>query len=46
MTKLGVLLPTRGLLMADDPPTNIDEIVDMAESVEASDIDSIWVGDS
>ena len=46
MTKLGVLLPTRGLLMTDVLPTNIDEIVDMAEAVEDSGIDSVWVGDS
>ncbi|HIO73141.1 MAG TPA: LLM class flavin-dependent oxidoreductase, partial [Flavobacteriales bacterium] len=46
MTKLGVLLPTRGLLMADVPPTNIDEIIEMAEAVEDSGIDSVWVGDS
>ena len=46
MTKLGVLLPTRGLLMTDVLPTNIDEIVDMAEAVDDSGIDSVWVGDS
>ena len=46
MTKLGVLLPTRGLLMADKPPTNIDSIIEMAEIVEAAGIDSVWVGDS
>ena len=46
MTKLGVLLPTRGLLMSDKPPTNIDAIIEMAEIVEAAGIDSVWVGDS
>lgn len=46
MTKLGVLLPTRGLLMAENPPSNIDEIIRMAEKVEAAGIDSVWVGDS
>ena len=46
MTKLGVLLPTRGLLMTDGPPTNINGIIDMAEAAEASGIDSVWVGDS
>ena len=46
MTKLGVLLPTRGLLMTETPPSNIDEIIRMAEKVEAAGIDSVWVGDS
>ncbi len=46
MTKLGVLLPTRGLLMADKPPTNMNEIIEMAEIIEAAGIDSVWVGDS
>ncbi|HAT22884.1 MAG TPA: hypothetical protein DCS57_08730, partial [Dehalococcoidia bacterium] len=32
--------------MTDVLPTNIDEIVDMAEAVEDSGIDSVWVGDS
>ena len=32
--------------MSENPPVNIDEIIKMAEKVEASGIDSVWVGDS
>lgn len=45
-TKLGVLLPTRGLLLGEGPPTNADRILDLAEQVEAAGLDSVWVGDS
>ena len=45
-TKLGVLLPTRGLLLADSNPGNADRILDMARQVEAAGLDSVWVGDS
>ena len=44
--KLGVLLPTRGLLMAGDHPGHADSILSMAEAVEAAGLDSVWVGDS
>ena len=44
--KLGVLLPTRGLLLADTPPENADRIIDLACRVEEAGLDSVWVGDS
>ena len=45
-TKLGVLLPTRGLLLGGEQPPNADRIIRMAERVEAAGLDSVWVGDS
>lgn len=45
-TKLGVLLPTRGLLMKGAPPSNADQILRLAEQAEAGGLDSVWVGDS
>jgi alkanesulfonate monooxygenase SsuD/methylene tetrahydromethanopterin reductase-like flavin-dependent oxidoreductase (luciferase family) len=44
--KLGVLLPTRGLLLGEEQPPNADRIIRMAERVEAAGLDSVWVGDS
>ena len=44
-TKLGVLLPTRGLLMRESPPTSADSVLRLAEQVEAGGLDSVWVGD-
>jgi len=46
ITKLGVLLPTRGLLLGERPPTDADRILDLAEQAEAAGLDSVWVGDS
>ena len=44
--KLGVLLPTRGLLLADSPPANADLVLRLAQKVEEAGLDSVWVGDS
>lgn len=44
--KLGILLPTRGLLIGDDPPESADGIIELARRVEAAGLDSVWVGDS
>ena len=44
--KLGVLLPTRGLLMRESPPGSADPILCLAEQVEVAGLDSVWVGDS
>ncbi len=44
--KLGILLPTRGLLLRGDQPSNIDRIIGLAETVDQSGLDSVWVGDS
>ena len=44
--KLGVLLPTRWLLMPDEKPHSMETVLSMAESVEQAGLDSVWVGDS
>ncbi|MDP6228321.1 MAG: LLM class flavin-dependent oxidoreductase, partial [Dehalococcoidia bacterium] len=44
--KIGVQLPSRDFLLRDSPPTNADELMEMAERVEAAGLDSVWVGDS
>ena len=44
--KLGILLPTRGLVMDSDEPPSIEPLISMAESVEQAGLDSVWVGDS
>ena len=44
--KLGVLLPTRGLVMSGDAPQDADLILSMAGTVEEAGLDSVWVGDS
>ncbi len=44
--KLGVLLPTRGLVMRDEQPENANLVLEMAQRAEAAGLDSVWVGDS
>ena len=44
--KLGILLPTRGLLLRGEQPHNMDRIIALAEMVEQAGLDSVWVGDS
>ena len=44
--KLGILLPTRGLLIGDAPPESADGIIELARLVEGAGLDSVWVGDS
>ena len=44
--KLGILLPTRGLLLRGEQPPNMDRIIALAETVEQGGLDSVWVGDS
>ena len=44
--KLGILLPTRGLVMDSDEPPSIEPLISMTESVEQAGLDSVWVGDS
>lgn len=45
-TKLGILLPTRGLLLGETPPNNANLVLDLACKVEQAGLDSVWVGDS
>ena len=44
--KLGVLLPTRGILLRGDQPSNADRVFRMTQRVEEAGLDSVWVGDS
>ena len=44
--KLGILLPTRGLVMGRDEPPSIEPLLAMAELAEQAGLDSVWVGDS
>ena len=44
--KLGVLLPTRALVMTDEPPKDANPVLEMALRAEAAGLDSVWVGDS
>ena len=44
--KLGILLPTRGLIMDAERPDSADLILSMADRVEQAGLDSVWVGDS
>ena len=44
--KLGILLPTRGLLLRNQQPVNIERLIALAETVEQGKLDGVWVGDS
>ena len=44
--KLGILLPTRGLLLRNQQPSNIGRLIALAEMVEQGGLDGVWVGDS
>ena len=44
--QIGCLLPTRGLLLEDDKPTDAESVLKMATWAEEAGLDSVWVGDS
>jgi alkanesulfonate monooxygenase SsuD/methylene tetrahydromethanopterin reductase-like flavin-dependent oxidoreductase (luciferase family) len=44
--RIGYLLPTRGLLLAEERPRSADRIIDLACRAEEAGLDSVWVGDS
>lgn len=44
--QLGCLLPTRGLLLEDDRPTDAETVLKLATWAEEAGLDSVWVGDS
>ena len=44
--KLGILLPTRGLLLRPTPACDAELVIGLARKVEAAGLDSVWVGDS
>ena len=43
---LGILLPTRGLLLQDERPHSAEFVLSLAKTAEEAGIDSLWVGDS
>ena len=44
--KLGILLPTRGILLKPRPVLDARLLIRLARQVEAAGLDSVWVGDS
>ena len=44
--KLGVLLPTRGILLGEEPPSSAETVLNLARQAESAGLDSVWVGDS
>ncbi len=44
--KLGILLPTRGILLRGEQPPHADRVFRMAHKAEEAGMDSVWVGDS
>ncbi len=44
--KLGILLPTRGVILKDSAHPDLSPLFAMAEQVEQAGLDSVWVGDS
>ncbi|MSQ28165.1 MAG: LLM class flavin-dependent oxidoreductase [Dehalococcoidia bacterium] len=44
--QIGLLLPTRGALLGEDPQAGIRALASTAERVEAAGWDAVWVGDS
>ena len=45
-TRLGILLPTRGLIMGPGTPARFESILSLAQRAEEAGLDSVWVGDS
>ncbi len=44
--RIGVLLPTRGIVMRRQGPPDVERVLALAEQAEAEGYDSVWVGDS
>ena len=44
--RIGVLLPTRSLVMDETQPKNMNTTLAMAERIDKTGLDSVWVGDS
>jgi alkanesulfonate monooxygenase SsuD/methylene tetrahydromethanopterin reductase-like flavin-dependent oxidoreductase (luciferase family) len=43
---IGIVLPTRGVLLGGAEPPPVDQVLRLARSAEAAGVDSLWVGDS
>ena len=46
MTDIGVLLPTRGVVLKNPKRPDADVVLGMAQAAEEAGLDSVWVGDS
>ena len=46
MPNVGLLLPTRALLLQANAPQDMDSILDMGGAIEDAGYDGLWVGDS
>ena len=44
--KIGILLPTREIILGDNSSKRPNEIFQIANYAETNNIDSLWVGDS
>lgn len=44
--RIGVLLPTRGVLLKGEDPPNVGHLLALAEHAEQAGFDAVWVGDS
>ncbi len=44
--RLGILLPTRGILLKGQAPPDLSPVLDLAQQSEDAGLDSVWVGDS
>ncbi len=44
--RLGMLLPTRALLMGNGRPADMEPVLEIARMAEEAGLDSVWVGDS
>ena len=43
---VGILLPTRGIVMRREGPPDVERVLALAEQAEEAGCDSVWVGDS
>jgi alkanesulfonate monooxygenase SsuD/methylene tetrahydromethanopterin reductase-like flavin-dependent oxidoreductase (luciferase family) len=46
LPRIGVLLPTRGVLLRGENPPQVERLLALAESAEEAGCDAVWVGDS
>jgi alkanesulfonate monooxygenase SsuD/methylene tetrahydromethanopterin reductase-like flavin-dependent oxidoreductase (luciferase family) len=46
LPRIGVLLPTRGVLLRGEDPPQVERLLALAESAEEAGCDAVWVGDS
>lgn len=45
-SRLGILLPTRGVLLKSETPPDLSPLFALAQQAEDAGLDSVWVGDS